>query len=155
MNLHRLLLPLWSLRTTFGVLALVNLTLLQSARGSESVGPVAGAVCVMAQGSTIVTNMFVPFQDDLATVFAGHMDGGTNRLDSDRFSWRAPGGNVVEFWKVASQGHALDGLLVVGGLHPPHHGMGKHFEIILRLGGGKNLKVIIPGIKRWLHIGVH
>ena len=33
--------------------------------------------------------------------------------------------------------------------------MGNHFEMILRLGGGKNLKLIVPEIKKLIHIGVH
>ena len=45
--------------------------------------------------------------------------------------------------------------LGTGGLHPPHHGMGTHFEVILRLSGGHNLKMIIPGIKKLIHIGIH
>ena len=45
--------------------------------------------------------------------------------------------------------------LGTGGLHPPHHGMGNHLEVILRLGGGKNLKAIVPGVKNLIHIGIH
>ena len=40
-------------------------------------------------------------------------------------------------------------------LHPPHHGMGKHFEIIMRAGKGKNLKIIVPGKGKLIHIGIH
>ena len=41
------------------------------------------------------------------------------------------------------------------GLHPPHHGMGKHFEIILRVCRSNNLKIIIPGVRNPIYIGIH
>ena len=36
------------------------------------------------------------------------------------------------------------------GIHPPHHGMGRHFELILKL-GEKVFKVFIPGKDRWIY----
>ena len=82
--------------------------------GLDSFGPLAGLERVSPQDDMIVTNRFVPFLADFASVFAGQMDGGTNRWDSDRFSWRTMGDETVDFWKVELPGHELDGLLVVG-----------------------------------------
>ena len=41
-----------------------------------------------------------------------------------------------------------------GGLHPPHHGMGRHLEIIIRWFQGRNIKGIFPGKSGWPWIGI-
>ena len=40
------------------------------------------------------------------------------------------------------------------GLHPPHHGMGKHLEFILKLPWGKCLKIITPGKETLIWLGI-
>jgi len=47
----------------------------------------------------------------------------------------------------------VDPWIGTAGLHGPHHGMGYHFEIILRGPSGTNLKVIMPGTSDWIFIG--
>jgi hypothetical protein len=37
------------------------------------------------------------------------------------------------------------------GIHPPHHGAGRHVECIIRGFGGKNLKIIAPARDRFIY----
>ncbi len=114
MNEDKFMLPSFVLRLAVRALVLADVAACVPAMGSDSVGPLAGFERVVSQDNTTVTNRFVPFSADFASVFAGQMDGGTNRWNSDRFSWKPLGGDAVEFWKVELLGHELDGLLVVG-----------------------------------------
>jgi hypothetical protein len=47
----------------------------------------------------------------------------------------------------------FDPWIGTGGIHPAgaHHGMGKHFELILRV-GQKTFKLIIPGLKKLIYM---
>ena len=40
-----------------------------------------------------------------------------------------------------------------GGFHSPHHGLGYHFELIIRGWGGNNFKMIFPGKEKWIWFG--
>ena len=81
----------------------------------------------------------------------------TNECDSSFESGMVGGRIGVTAFSIAGilQLTGMNPWLGKAELHPPHHGMGNHFEMILRLGGGKNLKLIVPGIKKLIHIGVH
>ena len=104
------LLPSSTFRATVCVSVAVGTSL--SGLGDEVVGCLAGLARVPA--GVAVTNRFVPFRPDFASIFAVQMDGGTNRLDSDVVAWCPVGGEPVAFWKLELPGHGLDGWLVVG-----------------------------------------
>ena len=104
------LLPSSTFRAAVCVSVAVGTSL--SGLGDEVVGCLAGLARVPA--GVAVTNRFVPFRPDFASIFAVQMDGGTNRLDSDVVAWCPVGGEPVAFWKLELPGHGLDGWLVAG-----------------------------------------
>jgi hypothetical protein len=57
-----------------------------------------------------------------------------------------PGKDPIDLFVFAVSGWGKGPWMGTMGPHPPHHGSGKHFEIILRWVGGK-LKIFIPGKK--------
>ena len=104
------LLPSSTFRAAVCVSVAVGTSL--SGLGDEVEGCLAGLARVPA--GVAVTNRFVPFRPDFASIFAVQMDGGTNRLYSDVVAWCPVGGEPVAFWKLELPGHGLDGWLVAG-----------------------------------------
>ena len=96
------LLPSSTFRAAVCVSVAVGTSL--SGLGDEVVGCLAGLARVPA--GVAVTNRFVPFRPDFASIFAVQMDGGTNRLDSDVVAWCPVGGEPVAFWKLELPGMA-------------------------------------------------
>jgi hypothetical protein len=70
------------------------------------------------------------------------------------FSYYA--GNVATVSLVLAGGLYVAGYnpwLGTAGIHGPHHGLGTHFEVIIRGWGGRNFKLIIPGRDHWIWFG--
>ena len=56
-------------------------------------------------------------------------------------------------WAVAGWAARTGPWLGTMGIHDPHHGLGQHFEIIIRGSDGGNFKIIIPGKDRFIWWG--
>jgi hypothetical protein len=69
-------------------------------------------------------------------------------------TFQATGWTLVSGGSLASRAANNGTWLGTIGFHAPHHGLGRHFEIILRLPGGKNWKLIIPGKDRLIWRGI-
>jgi RHS repeat-associated protein len=77
--------------------------------------------------------------------------------EGEAFKGGETGWRVAEVALVTAAGVKVlgaDQWLGTAGIHPPHHGMGYHFEIIIRGPSGKNLTVIVPGAEDWIFIGL-
>ena len=70
-------------------------------------------------------------------------------------SWKTTATSVAVAGVVAKPAAKTGPWLGSAGFHPAHHGMGRHFELILRVGKSAVLKVIIPGAKKLIYIGIH
>jgi len=63
-------------------------------------------------------------------------------------SWKKTASVIVAAGSAAEPASKAKPWLGTAGFHPPHHGMGRHLEVIIRVGAHKVLKIFIPGAKQ-------
>ena len=69
-------------------------------------------------------------------------------------SWKTTTVTLASGLAVAKPAAGSGPWLGSAGMHPAHHGLGKHIEIIIRVGKSKNLKIIAPAKKSLIYFGI-
>ncbi len=124
-------------------------------------GVEAGFAAWEAFGQSIKSS-YLSVGDGLVSFFSGDTEALEDAYDCGVFGQSANEDPITKYGTRAAIGTASASVVTatalswtginpwVGtiGLHSPHHGMGYHFEIIIRKISGGNSKVIIPGKDR-------